>query len=93
MVTGLPWSLYSTFVIEQRHGFNKQTLGLFFSDMIKSVSHRGRGSIRAALKLLELNETRAVFTPDTHSSQVLLSLVLLPPVLVGITYILQAGPL
>ena len=33
-----PWSLYRTFVIEQRHGFNKQTLGLFFSDMIKSVS-------------------------------------------------------
>jgi hypothetical protein len=24
---GLPWSLYSTFVIEERHGFNKQTLG------------------------------------------------------------------
>ncbi len=38
MVMGVPWSLYSTFVIEERHGFNKQTLGLFFSDMIKSVS-------------------------------------------------------
>ena len=23
-VVGLPWSLYSTFAVEQRHGFNKQ---------------------------------------------------------------------
>jgi len=52
----LPWSLYSTFVVEQRHGFNKQTLGLFFSDMLKSV---------------------------------LLGALLIPPVVAGITYILQ----
>ncbi len=38
LVTGLPWSLYSTFVIEARHGFNKQSLGLFISDLIKSVA-------------------------------------------------------
>lgn len=31
----LPFSLYSTFVIEERHGFNKQTLGLFFMDKLK----------------------------------------------------------
>lgn len=37
MVSGLPWSLYRTFVIEERHGFNKQTLGLYISDTIKSV--------------------------------------------------------
>lgn len=36
-VEAIPWSLYSTFVIEERHGFNKQTLGLFFTDLIKSV--------------------------------------------------------
>ncbi len=24
MVTGLPWSLYNTFVLEEKHGFNKQ---------------------------------------------------------------------
>ena len=29
-VTGLPWSLYSTFVLEEKHGFNKQTLKVFF---------------------------------------------------------------
>ncbi|KAK7274322.1 hypothetical protein RIF29_15405 [Crotalaria pallida] len=36
-ITDLPFSLYSTFVIEARHGFNKQTLRLFFLDMIKSI--------------------------------------------------------
>ena len=24
-ITGLPWSIYSTFVLEEKHGFNKQT--------------------------------------------------------------------
>ncbi|XP_072830785.1 CAAX prenyl protease 1 homolog isoform X1 [Vicugna pacos] len=34
-LTGLPWSLYNTFVIEERHGFNQQTLGFFMKDAIK----------------------------------------------------------
>ncbi|KAG0316090.1 CAAX prenyl protease 1 [Dissophora globulifera] len=34
-IVSLPFSLYSTFVIEERHGFNKQTLRLYFTDMIK----------------------------------------------------------
>ncbi|BDA43105.1 CAAX prenyl protease 1 homolog [Coccomyxa sp. Obi] len=33
----LPFSLYHTFVLEQTHGFNKQTLGLFVLDFIKST--------------------------------------------------------
>ncbi|KAJ2848636.1 zinc metalloprotease [Coemansia erecta] len=37
-VISLPFTLYSTFVVEKRHGFNKQTLGLFFSDMLKSYA-------------------------------------------------------
>lgn len=37
MVLGLPFGLYGTFVVEQKHGFNKQTLGLFFLDILKSV--------------------------------------------------------
>ncbi len=37
IVLGLPFSLYGTFVVEQKHGFNKQTLGLFFLDILKSV--------------------------------------------------------
>ncbi|KAK4339309.1 hypothetical protein RND71_040771 [Anisodus tanguticus] len=36
-ITDLPFSLYSTFVIEARHGFNKQTMWLFFRDMIKGI--------------------------------------------------------
>ncbi|MCD9640817.1 CAAX prenyl protease 1 [Datura stramonium] len=37
-ITDLPFSLYSTFVIEARHGFNKQTVWLFFRDMIKGIA-------------------------------------------------------
>lgn len=37
-ITDLPFSLYSTFVIEARHGFNKQTMWLFFRDMIKGIA-------------------------------------------------------
>ena len=33
----LPLSLYSTFVIEERHGFNRQTLRLFLIDTVKSL--------------------------------------------------------
>ncbi|BBN19890.1 STE24 endopeptidase [Marchantia polymorpha subsp. ruderalis] len=36
-VVELPFSLYSTFVIEARHGFNKQTVWLFFKDMILAM--------------------------------------------------------
>lgn len=37
MVTSLPFELYSTFRIEKKHGFNKMTLSLFFSDKIKGL--------------------------------------------------------
>lgn len=60
-LTEIPWSLYKTFVIEQRHGFNKSTLGLFVSDTVKSL---------------------------------LLMLILVPPIIAGLTYILiVSGPL
>ncbi|CAF1715057.1 CAAX prenyl protease 1 homolog [Brassica napus] len=36
-ITDLPFSLYSTFVIESRHGFNKQTIWMFFRDMVKGI--------------------------------------------------------
>ncbi|CAO3647311.1 unnamed protein product [Mucor fragilis] len=35
-ITSMPFSLYSTFVVEQRHGFNNQTLKLYFVDLLKS---------------------------------------------------------
>jgi STE24 endopeptidase len=34
---GLPFSVYSTFVLEQKHGFNKQTAGFYIKDQIKSL--------------------------------------------------------
>jgi len=37
LITGLPFELYSTFYIEKKHGFNKQTLSLFFTDKLKST--------------------------------------------------------
>mmetsp|Transcript_24831 Transcript_24831/g.55106 ORF Transcript_24831/g.55106 Transcript_24831/m.55106 type:complete len:514 (-) Transcript_24831:51-1592(-) len=33
----LPFSLYGTFVVEQKHGFNKSTLGLFFQDKVMTL--------------------------------------------------------
>ncbi|KAL8004362.1 putative peptidase M48, CAAX prenyl protease 1 [Plasmopara halstedii] len=37
-LVGIPFELYSTFVVEERHGFNKQTLGLFFLDKLKGFA-------------------------------------------------------
>lgn len=37
-VTGLPFELYSTFRIEKKHGFNKQTLSLFATDKVKGLA-------------------------------------------------------
>lgn len=36
-VTSLPFEVYSTFQIERKHGFNKMTVGLFFTDKLKSL--------------------------------------------------------
>lgn len=35
---GLPFSIYSTFVIEERFGFNRTTVRTFISDMIKAAT-------------------------------------------------------
>jgi len=37
-IKSLPFELYKTFNIEKKHGFNKQTYGLFFSDKVKSFA-------------------------------------------------------
>lgn len=36
IIVSLPFSVYSTFVLEEKHGFNKQTVGFFIKDQIKS---------------------------------------------------------
>lgn len=33
----IPISLVSTFVVEEKHGFNKSTLGLFVADLVKGL--------------------------------------------------------
>ncbi|CAB3226697.1 unnamed protein product [Arctia plantaginis] len=36
-VINMPFTVYGTFVLEQKHGFNKQTIGFFIKDQIKSL--------------------------------------------------------
>ncbi|KAM3721693.1 CAAX prenyl protease [Dirofilaria immitis] len=36
-LTTMPWQLYDTLVIEEKHGFNKQTLGFFLKDKTKKT--------------------------------------------------------
>jgi STE24 endopeptidase len=38
ILMSLPFSLYSTFVLEERHGFNKSTLSLYFQDKLTMLS-------------------------------------------------------
>uniref|UniRef100_A0A7E4VJ95 CAAX prenyl protease n=1 Tax=Panagrellus redivivus TaxID=6233 RepID=A0A7E4VJ95_PANRE len=38
VVLSLPFGLYDTFVIEERHGFNQQTLGFYFTDKAKKIA-------------------------------------------------------
>jgi STE24 endopeptidase len=35
-IKDLPWKIYGTFVLEAKHGFNKQTVGFFVKDQIKA---------------------------------------------------------
>ena len=38
VVIELPWDVYSTFVLEQKHGFNKQTAAFFAVDQLKKLA-------------------------------------------------------
>jgi STE24 endopeptidase len=37
MLLNLPWSVYSTFVLEQQFGFNRTTWKIFFTDRLKGI--------------------------------------------------------
>ena len=54
-MTGLPFTLYSTFVIEEKHGFNKQTLPFFLKDQIKKFV------VGQSIQAKDLIVTRSVF--------------------------------
>lgn len=56
IVTDLPSSLYGTFVLEEKFGFNKQTPKLFFTDMVKSFGLAlaiGGPVLAAVLKIID----------------------------------------
>lgn len=36
-VVNFPFTIYGTFVLEEKHGFNKQTVGFFIKDQLKSL--------------------------------------------------------
>jgi len=38
ILTSLPFKLYSTFVIEEKYGFNKMTPGTFVCDLVKELA-------------------------------------------------------
>ena len=56
---GLVWSYYYTFVIEEKHGFNKQTVGLWVADQLKTwagaLGSEGVASYRAAKNVVSID--------------------------------------
>ena len=60
-VLGLPFRLYSTFVIEERYGFNRTTPGTFAGDLLKGLALAvGVGGILLAVVLLFFEWTGAL---------------------------------
>ena len=53
-IVDLPWSLYSTFVVEEKHGFNKTTLSLFIKDQITVLALTAVIGIPVAYLLINL---------------------------------------
>uniref|UniRef100_UPI00358DE75C CAAX prenyl protease 1 homolog isoform X2 n=1 Tax=Myxine glutinosa TaxID=7769 RepID=UPI00358DE75C len=55
-LVGLPWSVYSTFVVEERHGFNKQVLVTIYADYIAPLFDNFKplpeGPLREAIESL-----------------------------------------
>ncbi|OXG22415.1 STE24 endopeptidase [Cryptococcus neoformans Tu259-1] len=57
-IPGLPWSYYQTFVLEEKHGFNKSTRALWVTDTLKSyvlVALLGLPVLAGFLKIIELS--------------------------------------
>jgi STE24 endopeptidase len=36
-IPSIPWNYYYTFVLEEKHGFNKSTKGLWVADQVKTL--------------------------------------------------------
>ncbi|CAD1811496.1 CAAX prenyl protease 1 [Candida parapsilosis] len=55
-IVGLPLSYYSNFVLEEKYGFNKQTIGLWISDKLKGIGLTlvlGSPVIAGVLKIID----------------------------------------
>lgn len=60
-ILSLPLSYYSTFVLEEKFGFNKQTVKLWIADMLKSQALMvvfGTPLLSAFLKIIQITGTR-----------------------------------
>ncbi|KPI45757.1 CAAX prenyl protease 1 [Cyphellophora attinorum] len=60
-ILSLPTSYYSTFVLEEKFGFNKQKLSLWFTDMLKSQALMvalGPPILSAFLKIIQVTGTK-----------------------------------
>ena len=77
MLTGLPWSIYSTFVLEECHNFNKQV-------------RRSRVTTVASTTVCVVLQTPAFFAKD-HVKSLVLQMTLIPPIFLGLLYTIQAG--
>ena len=65
-IKSLPFEIYKTFKIEKKHGFNKQTYGLFFSDKVKSFALSciiGGPFIALMLKIIKVSLNRIFSYP------------------------------
>lgn len=76
-ITGLPWSIYSTFVLEDRHGFNQQvSKEISDNSLTPSPPH--------------IPQTASFFIKD-QLKRLALQLVLIPPIFLGLLYTIQSG--
>ena len=81
-IIGLPFSIYGTFGIEQRFGFNKTTPRLFIADLLKSLllgCILGGGLLAVVLRLFEIDSPYMwVFAWGAISLLMILLMVLAP---------------
>ena len=58
-IVGLPWSVYSTFVLEEKHGFNKQVGGAAYCAArwvgLDNVALGGWGCMLWCVRWMELD--------------------------------------
>ena len=92
-ITSLPWSLYSTFVIEEKHGFNKQVhISLSYLFKYKNV---GCAFVFAHMNnitmyLYKLFQTLGFFIKDLIK-KLLVTMALAMPITALLIYIIQVG--